>query len=383
LPAFFLLPESQVPVFHNLMKKIRIKDIASIANVSIGTVDRVLHNRGEVSETTRNRIRKLLEEYNYEPDPVASSLALKKHVSIAVVMPGSVNGHVFWDFPRYGLEKAIAELATDKLTVKQFLFDQLDKTRFSRLIDEFSYGDYQGVLFAPVFQKESQDFIRRCREAGISVVLFNSMVEEPGISSFVGQDALHSGRVAAGLINLGLEHRRDVAIINMSSRKDHYAHLIRREQGFREYFEQRSDRLDNLVTIDLNGAEDARLQKELGSLFSGYRIGGLFVTNSRVYKVAEYLAEKGAMSVRLVGYDLLPESIRYLKRDYIDFLISQNPEEQAYKGLISLFNLLAFHRNPPEWQLMPIDIITRENLLYYEPKHEHDHEKPTIGEPEK
>ena len=39
------------------MGKIRIKDIAEIANVSIGTVDRVIHNRGEVSLATRERIQ--------------------------------------------------------------------------------------------------------------------------------------------------------------------------------------------------------------------------------------------------------------------------------------------------------------------------------------
>ena len=39
------------------MRKVRIKDIAEIANVSIGTVDRVIHNRGEVSEETTLRIR--------------------------------------------------------------------------------------------------------------------------------------------------------------------------------------------------------------------------------------------------------------------------------------------------------------------------------------
>jgi len=34
-------------------KKITIKDIAQLAGVSIGTVDRVIHNRGEVSDKTR------------------------------------------------------------------------------------------------------------------------------------------------------------------------------------------------------------------------------------------------------------------------------------------------------------------------------------------
>ncbi|TFH19676.1 MAG: LacI family DNA-binding transcriptional regulator, partial [Bacteroidia bacterium] len=81
------------------MTKIRIKDIAEIAQVSIGTVDRVIHKRGEVSDSTRERIRRLLEEYNYKPDIHASSLALKKPIRLAVVMPGVANEHSFWDLP--------------------------------------------------------------------------------------------------------------------------------------------------------------------------------------------------------------------------------------------------------------------------------------------
>jgi LacI family transcriptional regulator len=110
-----------------------------------------------------------------------------------------------------------------------------------------------------------------------------------------------------------------------------------------------------------------QLKEKLDGTFEDFDITGLFVTNSRVYKVAEYLANRGFMNVRLVGYDLLPESIEFLKRDYIDFLISQKPEEQAFKGLSSLFYLVAFNRDPEEMQLMPIDIITRENLRYYKP----------------
>ena len=62
-------------LYINEMAKVRIKDIAEIANVSIGTVDRVIHKRGEVSLATRERIQKLLTEYNYTPDIIASSLA--------------------------------------------------------------------------------------------------------------------------------------------------------------------------------------------------------------------------------------------------------------------------------------------------------------------
>lgn len=348
------------------MGKIRIKDIAQIANVSIGTVDRVIHNRGEVSAATREKIRRLLIQYNYTPDVIASSLALKKKITLGVVMPRIVNEHGFWNLPQEGVHRAIDELGQNNLVVESFYFDQNDSDDFIRLTEDFPYSLVQGVLFAPVFKEESVDFIRKCAGEQIPIVLFNSLLDEQTVRSYVGQDAFQSGYVAAKLINYGMEPRRDVAIVNMSSRKEHYAHIISREKGFRTFFEERSDRLDLLVTFDLNGVEEAHLNDRLEEAFRQYDIAGLFVTNSRVYKVAEFLALKGMMNVRLVGYDLLPKSVEYLRRDYIDFLISQKPEEQAFKGLTSLFNMVAFNREAKESQLMPIDIITRENLKYYQ-----------------
>jgi len=347
------------------MARIRIKDIAEFANVSIGTVDRVIHNREGVSLETREKVRKLLLEYDYKPDIIASSLALKRDVHLAVVMPRVVNEHAFWKLPQTGIRRAIDELSIYGISIEYFYFDQFSKTDFQKQVRNFPYERFHGLLFAPVFEKESATFISKCEVAGIPVVLFNSSLKELNVKCFVGQDAFHSGYVAAKLINYGMAPGRDVAIINMSGRNDNYAHISSREEGFRTYFEEHSGCLARLVTIDLNGVEDIMLNKKLEDLFSDYDIAGLFVTNSRVYKVAEFLANHGAMNVRLVGYDLMPESIEFLKRDYIDFLISQRPEEQAFLGLTTLFNLVAFNRVPDERQFLPIDIITRENLVYY------------------
>jgi len=348
------------------MGKVRIKDIAEIASVSIGTVDRVIHGREGVSPATREKVRKLLEEYNYKPDMIASSLALKREVRLAVVMPGTVNGHAFWGIPAIGVERALDALSGYNIKVDTYYFDQFDRNDFVERVKKFPYQEVHGVLFAPVFLEDSTVFVKQCEKENVPVVLFNSILEEAPYHSFIGQDAYHSGYVAAKLISFGMEHRRDVAIINMSARKDHYAHLINREKGFRSFFEIHSNRLENLFSIDLNGVDDKHLKQKMDELFDAHSIGGIFVTNSRVYKVAEYLAARGSMGVRLVGYDLLPESVEFLKRDYIDFLISQKPEEQAFRGLSSLFNLVAFHRQPERKQFMPIDISTRENLRYYQ-----------------
>ncbi|RYE20651.1 MAG: LacI family transcriptional regulator, partial [Sphingobacteriaceae bacterium] len=50
---------------------VRIKDIALKANVSTGTVDRVLHNRGNVNEKVKEKVLKIINEMNYEPNFIA------------------------------------------------------------------------------------------------------------------------------------------------------------------------------------------------------------------------------------------------------------------------------------------------------------------------
>ena len=350
------------------MAKVRIKDIAEIANVSIGTVDRVIHKRGEVSPKTREKIQKLLVEFDYKPDIAARSLALKRDIHLAVVMPKVVNDHTFWKLPQRGIQQALDALDHDQVSIHSYYFDQLDRLGFSDILENFPYGAVEGVLFAPVLREESISFLERCAEASIPVVLFNSLLDTPAVSSYVGQDAYHSGYVAAKLIDYGMEQGRDLGIVNMSARKDHYAHIIEREKGFRAYFTSSESHPKHMISIDLNGADDLLLKEKLSEICASYDIGGLFVTNSRVHKVARFLAETKRDRVRLVGYDLLPENIEFLKKDGIDFLLSQKPEEQAFLGLNSLYNLVVFNREPAPRQWLPIDIITRENLAYYQPK---------------
>ena len=52
--------------------KIRIKDIAEKAGVSVGTVDRVLHNRPNVSQVAREKVEAVLKNINYQPNMYAS-----------------------------------------------------------------------------------------------------------------------------------------------------------------------------------------------------------------------------------------------------------------------------------------------------------------------
>jgi len=92
-----------------LLKKnngpIRIKDIARHAGVSTGTVDRVIHNRGKVSELKKQKIQDAIETLGYKPNMMARSLARKTDFEILVLLPNT-NKDSFWQSQLNGINKA-------------------------------------------------------------------------------------------------------------------------------------------------------------------------------------------------------------------------------------------------------------------------------------
>ena len=66
-----------------------------MAGVSAGTVDRVLHNRGEVSQSSREKVEAILTEIDYKPNLYVSSIGVKRVISIVVVLP-SFSAGGYW-----------------------------------------------------------------------------------------------------------------------------------------------------------------------------------------------------------------------------------------------------------------------------------------------
>ena len=347
--------------------KVRIKDIAGKANVSIGTVDRVMHNRGEVSSETRDRILQIIDEMHYKPDILARTLKSKTSFRVAVIIPEGKRGNAFWEKPLKGIENAVEEILPFELEVRYHLFDQFNKESFVEKSNQLLNDKPHGVLVAPVFYRETYSFLSQLKAMNIPFILINSNINHPGQQCFIGQDSMQSGQVAARLMSYGLDTSSDVIIINIARDRDNYNHIKSREEGFKEFFRQK-EKLNkiSLIRENINSSDKNELFKRLEKiLLNGREAGGIFVTNSRVYAVAEFLEKNKLEYLKLIGYDLIDPNIEYLQKGIIDFLISQKPEEQGYAGIMSLFNLLVMDRQPEPETYIPIDIITNENINYY------------------
>jgi LacI family transcriptional regulator len=343
---------------------IGIKEIARRANVSIGTVDRVIHNRRGVSEETKKRVKEIIAEINYQPNLLAQRLASRKTLRIATLIPMGSDETSFWNAPLQGVDQAVSEIHHFGVTVEKYFYDQNSISSFVGQTKLVLKSRPDGMLFAPAFIQESVAFTTQCSRLNIPYVLIDSDLPNQDSLSYIGPNLYQSGYLAAHLVRYLVKDGGKVLVVNISKEIDKYHHLLKKEEGFRAYFDAMGTG-DRVVKLDINQTDYPSIEQYLNFEFKkNENIRVVFVTNSRVSRVAQY-REKTGKEVILIGYDYLEENLHYLKKDIIDFLICQKPMEQAYKGIMALYQHLAFTTPVEKVHFMPIDIITRENYSFY------------------
>lgn len=64
-----------------------LKDVAEASGLTVGTVSRVLNNRGYISPKTREKVYQVMKELNYQPNETARTLAKQKSNIIGIILP--------------------------------------------------------------------------------------------------------------------------------------------------------------------------------------------------------------------------------------------------------------------------------------------------------
>ncbi|MDB5117313.1 MAG: LacI family transcriptional regulator [Mucilaginibacter sp.] len=348
------------------MKNIRIKDIALKAKVSTGTVDRVLHNRGRVSDAIKERVLKVINEMNYEPNLMARALVSTKTYQIAVLIPDHLVDS-YWGDPKKGIEKAQKELKKYKVTVNQYVFNPYQIDSFIEKAIELTAANPDGIFLAPIFYREILPFLEQWKQQGIPFVLFNTDITEYNRLSYIGQDSYQSGFLAGKLVEYGQPDPCSVLIAHIDEETTNSAHLIKKEQGFRNFFIQNvlSEKY-HILRTELNRADFAQFTAQLDNIVQNTPdLKSIFVTTSKAYEICAYLEQRGIRSIKIIGYDLLPKNIHFLNKGFISFLINQNPKGQGYWGVRYLAKHVVFKKPVPQLKYLPLDVVTKENLNYY------------------
>lgn len=346
------------------LKNIRIKDIAKLAGVSVGTVDRVLHNRGRVSEEALKKVTSVMEQIDYKPNLIARTLGTNKSYRIAALLPDPKQDP-YWSQANLGIIQSQLEWDQYGIRIELFLFDLLNKDSFQKTARQVYEANPDAILVAPIFYHEALPVFDLFHANEIPYVLFNTNISEAKPLTFIGQNLYQSGRLGAELMNLGQHESGTLAVLHIDEDIHDSVHLLEKERGFREFFKEKSKMNFSIVDFSFN-FKDPSFSERLKELLSDPSLRGIFVSTSKGTSVAaSYLEKHGKNDIRLIGYDMLEENLKYLRSGIIDFLINQNPKRQASLGISHLVNYLMFKKNAPDTDLFPLEIITQQNVDSY------------------
>ena len=270
----------------------------------------------------------------------------------------------YWAQTKDGILQAEAEWGYYNVTIEILFFDQYSKESFKEKAQEAYLAKPDGIITAPIFYDEALVFFDLLRQAGTPYVLFNTNIPEVHPLTFIGQDSFNSGKVGAELMYLGQPEGGKLAVLHLDEDIQNSVHLLEKERGFREYFQNKKSPTFQIREFSLKPNE-AGFEVNLGNLLNDPQLRGVFVSTSKGTSVVASYLEKVNRKVRLIGYDILEDNLKYLRSGTIDFLINQNPKRQAFLGISHLANHLVFKKEAPVRDLFPLEVITQQNLDSY------------------
>lgn len=323
--------------------------------MSTGTVDRIIHNRGQVSQENIDKVQAIIAEYGYKPNIFASNLAFNKKFNFVVFVP-NYDQIEYWETQIKGIQKAAEEHLKYGITLS-YHFYNFDHSSFRETAETVMDLEFDGLLFAPIFYEESLLFLAKFKERNIPIVMIDSDIVNDEGHYFVGQNSFQSGYLCGRLISFAVKDIRRVLVIKNERQIEKTSVFLQRIKGFYSFFEENKN-LSNftfseiIVDDSLNNSLDVEMFDEIDSIF---------VPNSRAYIVAQFLEKNSITGKRIVGYDLLKKNIEYLKKGFIDFLINQKPENQGYMGIKLLYKKLVLREHVENTYDMPLEIIVKEN----------------------
>lgn len=349
-----------------IKSKIRIKDIAVLAGVSEGTVDRVLHQRGDVSAKSLEAVNKVLEEIKYTPNLMARSLASKKQYRFVCLFPAHQSAD-YWQSINDGFNLAAEEFLHHNVQIEKRYFNQFDAQSFVDISVEILETKPDAVFIAPIFRNETLQFTSKLAEFNIPFSYIDSMIEETDFVTYYGQHSFQSGYIAAKLLLHSGCANNKILIIRTQRKGAMSNQTLNRNSGFMQYIHDNglADKLE-LINVEFKDDDEMANLEVLREVFATHTtIKAAITFNSKAYRLAMHLETLNKLDVQLIGYDLLEQNVDYLKKDMIAYLIAQRPEKQAYCTVRDMCKELIFKQQVSTINYVPIDILMKENIDYY------------------
>ncbi len=318
-----------------------IKDIAAMAGVSIGTVDRVIHKRGNVSAQSEAKVKEVLSRIDYEPCSAAKVLALrKKGIVIGITYP-EIDCE-FWNEIAEGIKEAESLLSSYGVSfivhTSSDYSSEGQREAISYLLDQ----GVSGIIIGAVVNFALDD-IEACIPESIPFATIIDKTSSPRSLFHVGPDDMALGTLAAKLMSL-YAGSEQLNVIVVSSNNQFIGSQLR----IAGFVSKATSELENLTltqTIVGTGLSDGELNDDLylkvKDVLQKYpQTNAFYVMNGIFDGVARAVDESGRDDIIMITHESTAGLKDYLDRGIVKASIYQHPARQIFLAIRLLFKYL-------------------------------------------
>lgn len=337
-----------------------IKQIADLAGVSRGTVDRVLNNRGYVNPETAQKVQKIVQALHYAPNRYAQALSIKKNnFKIGVILFSGSNK--FFDDVIDGINSKARDLRDAGCSVSVSSCRGADAEGQLEAIDNMVQQGAQGLIISPINSKEIINKISLLYENNIPVITTNSDVANSNRLCYVGSNYYVSGQTAGALMGMITGGASAVGIITgFNSIQCHTERIA----GFRDRIYANFQNV-HIVDIVENQDDEFKSYTVTHNLLTKYtNITALYLTAGGVYGACRALVDLGlAGKLKVICHDDVPDTKKMILDGVVSATICQEPKKQGTLPVKLMFDFLAYGIKPSaELYFTDIIIKIKDNL---------------------
>lgn len=322
------------------------KKIAELAGVSRATVDRVLNNRGEVNEETKQKILEIANLMDYRPNRAGKTLVIRqKHLKIGCIMIDADNP--FYAELHQGLKRKAEEYKEYGIEVL-IKFAEFQAQKQLEKIDELLEKKINALVIQPANNPLLAKKLREITDNGIPVVTTNTDIPDFKSFAYIGNDFYTCGQTAANLMEMIMRGKCHIGIITgFFDAKSHSDRI----DGFRDYI--RNFPQMEIISVRENRDDEFESYRIMTEMLSEHLdIDAIFIVAGGVQGAGR--AIKTFLKTRpicVISFDDVPTTKDLIRDGTIQATICQQPVRQGELSLEVLFDYFLDRRPPAKREI--------------------------------
>lgn len=331
------------------MTTITLAEVAKRAGVSTATVSMVLRNRGRISQATRERVLKALDESGYVYNQTAANLRNRSSNQVGLLLHDITN-------PFYGEMTAGLSHEMERHELLLFLANSEESCeRQQKFVDSLMRNNACGMVLCAA-RETPRAFFEALKRRNIPAIMVVRPPDDPGFD-FVGTDNFLGTQMAtAHLLKLGHRH---IAFIGGSQRSGTRAQRI---GGFTSKLLENgiAPKAEWLVTAEASQSDGSRVAETLFNQYPQITAAVCYqdIVALGVMQALRKLGREPGRDFALVGFDDISEAA--LVQPALT-TVSVAAKEIGRKAGELLFSRIQGNDEPPKSIILPPALVVRKS----------------------